>query len=61
MSGWYDYASRVPSTIHVQMNDIRILLFPQQDQDAFLATANAYDGYWAEKKLLNFLLAITQE
>ena len=27
---------------------------------AFLASATGYNGYWAERKLLNFLLSITQ-
>jgi uncharacterized protein len=56
------FVRMLPATREVLLGNPRVTLVETAHGGhcAFLASAKGYDGYWAEKKLLNFLLAITQ-
>jgi uncharacterized protein len=51
----------LPSTRAALLTNSRVRLVetPRGGHCAFLAPAHGYDGYWAEKMLLNFLLSVT--
>ena len=52
----------LPSTREVLLANahVRLVETAHGGHCAFLAPATGYDGYWAEKTLLDFLLAVTQ-
>jgi predicted alpha/beta-fold hydrolase len=56
------FVRMLPSTRAALLANHRVRLFETAHGGhcAFLAPANGYDGYWAEKVLLDFLLSVTK-